>query len=163
MALASSVVASFRALATDQGEDSSFNLTVCFAVSDWEACGDTFYCQEHLYDLTWQDVDLSVQRYSHAVPEQQLQPFFTGAWRALQQQKQWTLHTTVSTSLRCSSNSARSKPTHLCLTTVVLGLQWTPICCTAGLCNCCMLSSYCSNLWHPDRLPVSHSIICYSG
>ncbi|KAF8057673.1 VCL1 [Scenedesmus sp. PABB004] len=36
------------------------------AVSDWEACGDSFYCQEHLYDLHWQDVDLEVQRVAAA-------------------------------------------------------------------------------------------------
>jgi hypothetical protein len=33
-------------------------------VSDWEPCADTFYCQEHLYDLSWQDVDLDVQRWA---------------------------------------------------------------------------------------------------
>ncbi|WIA22377.1 hypothetical protein OEZ85_004684 [Tetradesmus obliquus] len=36
------------------------------AVSDWEPCADTFYCQEHLYDLGWQDVDLDVQRVAAA-------------------------------------------------------------------------------------------------
>jgi two-component SAPR family response regulator len=40
------------------------------AVSDWEPCADTFYCQEHLYDLGWQDVDLDVQRWEE---EQQLE------------------------------------------------------------------------------------------
>jgi hypothetical protein len=32
------------------------------AVSDWEACGDTFYCEEHLYDLNWPDVDLETHK-----------------------------------------------------------------------------------------------------
>ncbi|KAF6254839.1 vacuolar protein sorting-associated protein 16 [Scenedesmus sp. NREL 46B-D3] len=36
------------------------------AVSDWEPCAETFYCQEHLYDLSWQDVDLDVQRVAAA-------------------------------------------------------------------------------------------------
>lgn len=35
---------------------------MCCAVSDWEACGDTFYCEEHLYDLHWQDVDLDTHK-----------------------------------------------------------------------------------------------------
>lgn len=33
-----------------------------YAVSDWEACGDTFYCEEHLYDLNWLDVDLDTHK-----------------------------------------------------------------------------------------------------
>jgi hypothetical protein len=30
-------------------------------VSDWEACADAFYCEEHLYDLGW-DVDLATHK-----------------------------------------------------------------------------------------------------
>lgn len=35
---------------------------LCAAVSDWEACADTFYCEEHLYDLNWPDVDLATHK-----------------------------------------------------------------------------------------------------
>lgn len=36
------------------------------AVSDWEACADAFYCEEHLYDLTWEDVDLDTHKVAAA-------------------------------------------------------------------------------------------------
>lgn len=36
-------------------------LSVC-AVGDWEVCADTFYSREHLYDMSWQDVDLENKR-----------------------------------------------------------------------------------------------------
>lgn len=37
-------------------------LVLHHAVGDWEACGDTFYAREHLYDMQWQEVELEHMR-----------------------------------------------------------------------------------------------------